>query len=480
MIFSARFRMRAISIFVWVGVLAAVPAWSGTVKVSDLVGNLHRKIPGLSSSACGSLQKDYEILYGVTPDLIDSEDLRWNHTGIAREAFLVRLALRDRVRAWEKEKGGSALPNACIHPVRNLLRALRYLEESVAVAGVRPKAFDPKNPAPYLSGPAPYLQLSPRAKDMQFPRDLKSGDVLVSRGNAPTSALIARLGDTDGQFSHAALVYVAPKSKRVYVMEEHIEVGSTLRPYEEYVRDQNFRVTVYRHRDERLATDAARLMMERLYSPHNPNVVPYDFGMKMDDSSEMFCTEIIYEAFKMASHGKVRIGRYQTTFNPKNRDLLDRFGIQTDSMYAPSDMEVEPDFELLGEWRDLSRVIMNQMMDAVLTKMLEWGDRGYRFDPSSEMSIKSHLGFWLRKLGFKKNDLPTNMPRRTIETVLALDPTVDALLGVVVRENARRRSGGGFQLGFLEMFQLLERIREKDEQLYKQGKESRFHLWFHR
>jgi hypothetical protein len=315
---------------------------------------------------------------------------------------------------------------------------------------------------------------------MQFPRDLKSGDVLVSRGNAPTSALIARLGDTDGQFSHAALVYVAPKSKRVYVMEEHIEVGSTLRPYEEYARDQNFRVTVYRHRDERLAADAARLMLERLYSPHNPNVVPYDFGMKMDDSSEMFCTEIVYEAYKMASHGKVRIGRYRTTFNPKNRDLLDRFGIQTDSMYAPSDMEVEPDFELLGEWRDLSRVIMNQMMDAVLTKMLEWGDRGYRFDPSPGMTIKSHLGFWLRQIGFKKKELPTNMPRRTIETVLALDPTVDALLGVVARENARRMSGGGFPLGFPEMFQLLERIREKDEQLYKQGKESGFHLWFHR
>jgi hypothetical protein len=202
--------------------------------------------------------------------------------------------------------------------------------------------------------------------------------------------------------------------------------------------------------------------------------------MMMDDSSEMFCTEIVYEAYKMASHGKVRIGRYRTTFNPKNRDLLDRFGIQTDSMYAPSDMEVEPDFELLGEWRDLSRVIMNQMMDAVLTKMLEWGDRGYRFDPSPGMTIKSHLGFWLRQIGFKKKELPTNMPRRTIETVLALDPTVDALLGVVARENARRMSGGGFPLGFPEMFQLLERIREKDEQLYSQGKESGFHLWFHR
>lgn len=462
------------------GFLHPLAAWSGTVRVSEVIGKLHRKIPTLSFQSCNSLQKDYEILYGLTPDLIDSEDLRWNHAGIARQAFLSRLALRDRVRTWEREKNMSALPVTCIKPVRDLLRALRYLEESAAVAGVRPKAYNPNQPSPYLSGSAPYLQLSPGAGSLQFPRDLKSGDVLVSRGNAPTSALIARLGDTDGQFSHAALVYVAPKSKRVYVMEEHIEVGSTLRPYEEYARDQNFRVTVYRHRNEQLAADAARLMMERLYSPHNPHVVPYDFGMKMDDSSEMFCTEIVYEAFKMASHGNLRIGRYRTTFNPKNRDLLDRFGVRTDSMYAPSDMEIEPDFELLGEWRDLSRVIMNQMMDAVLTKMLEWGDRGYRFDPSPEMTLKSHLGFWLRKIGFKKKALPTNMPRQTIETVLALDPTVDALLGVLARENARRMSGGGHPLGFPEMFQHLERIRETDERLYVQGKESGFHTWFHR
>jgi hypothetical protein len=466
--------------FVLWGALFGAPAWAGSVKISEVVGKLQRKIPELPLSACASLHKDYENLYGLTPDRIDSDDLKWNHTAIARQAFLSRLALRDRVRAWERETGGQAIANSCIRPVRDLLRALRYLEESAAVAGVRPRAYDPKIPAPYLSGSAPYLQLSPQAKELQFPRDLKSGDVLVSRGNAPTSALIARLGDTDGQFSHAALVYVAPKSGRAYVMEEHIEVGSTFRSYEEYAKDQNFRVTVYRHQDERLAAEAARLMMKRLYSPNDPNVVPYDFGMKMDDSSEMFCTEIVYEAFKMASRGKVRIGRYRTTFNPKNRDLLDRFGVRTDSMYAPSDMEIEPEFELLGEWRDLSRVTTNQMMDAVLTKVLEWGDRGYRFDPSAGMTIKSHLGFWLRKLGLKKKALPTNMPRQTIETVLALDPTVDVLLGGLARENARRVSGSLLPLGFQQMFDFLERFRLKDEQLYKQGKESGFHLWFHR
>jgi hypothetical protein len=466
------------SMFV-LGLMPALPGHSEEVKLSALLSGLSQKVSRMPSRACDSLGTDYEDLARIRPENLDADDLRLNHAGISRQAFLGRLVLRERVREWEQEKGGARLSSGCIRSVRNLLRALRYLEESVAVAGVRPAAYDVNRPAPYLAGVAPYLQLSPGAPNLQFPRDLKSGDVLVSRGNAPTSALIARLGDTDGQFSHAALVYVAPRSKKVFIMEEHIEVGSTIRSYEEYARDQNFRVTVYRHRNSELAAEAARQMMRRLYDPSNPHVVPYDFGMTMDDGSEMFCTEIVYEAFKMASGGKVRIGRYRTEFNPKNRDLLDRFGVRTRSMFAPSDMEVESDFELLGEWRDLSRVVTNQMMDAVLTKLLEWGDRGYRFDPSPEMTLKSHLGFLLRQLGFKKKDLPTNMPRRTIETVLALDPTVNALLEVLARENARRTSVGTHPLTFPEMFELLERVRVVDERSEAQGKGSRFHQWFH-
>ena len=41
---------------------------------------------------------------------------------------------------------------------------------------------------------------------------LCSGDILVSRGGAPTSALIARGNDYPGSFSHVALLHVDEKS----------------------------------------------------------------------------------------------------------------------------------------------------------------------------------------------------------------------------------------------------------------------------
>jgi hypothetical protein len=54
---------------------------------------------------------------------------------------------------------------------------------------------------------------------------IHSGDILISRGGAATSALIARGNDYAGNFSHVALVYVHPKTHLASIIESHIERG---------------------------------------------------------------------------------------------------------------------------------------------------------------------------------------------------------------------------------------------------------------
>ena len=58
--------------------------------------------------------------------------------------------------------------------------------------------------------------------------ELHSGDILVSRGGAPTSALIARGNDYPGNFSHIALLYVDETSHAPSVIEAHIERGGVI------------------------------------------------------------------------------------------------------------------------------------------------------------------------------------------------------------------------------------------------------------
>ena len=75
-----------------------------------------------------------------------------------------------------------------------------------------------------------------------------SGDILVSRGGAPTSALIARGNDYPGNFSHVALVHVDGRSRAASVVESHIERGVAVATLPEYVRDVKLRVMVLRLR----------------------------------------------------------------------------------------------------------------------------------------------------------------------------------------------------------------------------------------
>src|SRR3989442_836403 len=53
--------------------------------------------------------------------------------------------------------------------------------------------------------------------------EIHSGDILVSRGGYPTSALIARGNDYPGNFSHIALVHVDSVSHVASAIEAHIE-----------------------------------------------------------------------------------------------------------------------------------------------------------------------------------------------------------------------------------------------------------------
>src|SRR5439155_7958349 len=77
---------------------------------------------------------------------------------------------------------------------------------------------------------------------------LHSGDILVSRGGAPTSALIARGNDYPGNFSHVALLHVGEKSASV--IESHIERGVAVASLDEYLRDKKLRIMVLRLRTD--------------------------------------------------------------------------------------------------------------------------------------------------------------------------------------------------------------------------------------
>ena len=234
--------------------------------------------------------------------------------------------------------------------------------------------------------------------------------------------------------------------------------------------------------DSKLGEKAAEYMFQRLTRAN----VPYDFAMNMKNSNEMFCSEVAFDAYKVASNGEFILGRYPTTFHPKNRSLLNSLGVTADTMFAPSDLELDTRFEVLGELKDISRVIYNQIKDATLTEYLRWmEDYDYKLTTNLKADVLTKYGYklrhsdseWLRSFVEKKFAL--NMTKEAMHTVIIYYQVAEAICDELRKVVDASIARTGHPMTFDQMFKALEEIRKHDLDLYKNGKASVFTKWFH-
>ena len=209
---------------------------------------------------------------------------------------------------------------------------------------------------------------------------IHSGDILVSRGGAPTSALIARGNDYPGNFSHVALVYVDESSGVVSIIESHIEKGVAIATVEDYLKDTKLRVMVLRVRsdlpamqaDPMLPHHAAKYLLERAKAEH----IPYDFAMNTRDDSKMFCSEVVSGAYR---HCDVRLWAGLSNISSVGaRSWLSAFGVRNFITEEPSDLEYDPQLSVVAEWRDYNTLYKDRLDNAVVDVMLESADHGAR------------------------------------------------------------------------------------------------------
>lgn len=207
-----------------------------------------------------------------------------------------------------------------------------------------------------------------------------SGDVLLSRGAAPTSALIARGNDFPGNFSHVALVHVDASTSKVSVIEAHIEKGVTVASIDEYLRDTKLRVMALRLRTDLPALaakpsiphEAASWALQEATSRH----IPYDFAMDCEDHAKLFCSEVASAAYER--HG-VRLWMGMSTISsPGLCAWLASFGVKNFLTQEPSDLEYDPQLVVIAEWRDPEALLQDHVDNAVIDAMLEGAERGER------------------------------------------------------------------------------------------------------
>ncbi|MDH3268043.1 MAG: YiiX/YebB-like N1pC/P60 family cysteine hydrolase [Ignavibacteria bacterium] len=203
-----------------------------------------------------------------------------------------------------------------------------------------------------------------------------SGDILVSRGGAPTSALIARGNDYPGNFSHIALVHIDEKTKLISIIESHIERGVTISSLEEYLNDKKLRIMVLRLRSDLLkeTTMLPHLAAEYSLGEAKRKHISYDFEMNINEYENQFCSEVASSAYK--KFGITLWTGLSTISSKGTRSWLAAFGVKYFETQEPSDLEYDPQISVVAEWRDPETLYKDHMDNAVTDVMLEEADSG--------------------------------------------------------------------------------------------------------
>jgi len=283
-------------------------------------------------------------------------------------------------------------------------------------------------------------QLTPSAE--MFGVKIHSGDILTSRGGAATSALIARGNDYPGNFSHIALVHVDEPNGKISVVESHIESGVGVRPIEQYLAETKLRVMVLRLRSDlpqlvanpMLPHQAASLALSNALARH----IPYDFAMEHSDPSKQFCSEVATAAYQPLG---VRLWMNLSQVSTRGvTSWLAALGVRNFESQEPSDLEYDPQLQVVAEWRDSETLFKDHVDNAVVDAMLEGAERGEKLDYNLWMLPPARLAkAWsalLNCLG-KIGPIPEGMSATTALRVEYLT-TVHASLRASVLQNAEQ------------------------------------------
>lgn len=210
---------------------------------------------------------------------------------------------------------------------------------------------------------------------------IHSGDLLVSRGGAPTSAFIARGNDYPGNFSHVAIVHVDDDGT-AKVIEAHIEKGVAIATPQAYFKDKKLRVLVLRMRPDHPAMQADPMLPHRAaqaaLDDANARHIPYDFEMDFAEPTKQFCSEVASTHY--ADLG-VTLWPTLSTFSSKGlAQWMAAFGVTHFETHSPSDLEYDPALAVVAEWHDHETLMDDHIDNAVIDVMLEEAQRGAPLD----------------------------------------------------------------------------------------------------
>ena len=413
-----------------------------------------------------NLKEIYRAIYFVDFARYDLDKVKAAAPGLQLDIVALQLHVRSQIPKWAAL---GLLTRPVQSALRDCFRAARYGGDLIGeIALGHPRLSPGQATFAGFSGSEPNLLVNP-AFGTGAPQ-LQPGDVILQRGMIHNSAAIARIGDVDSQFSHVGMV-ANDKQGAPVVVEALIETGGSITPLNHNLGHNLGRAVLFRHKDGALAARASELIYDHVAKSLGPGgePIPYDFSMSLAHYDTLFCSKLIRLAYDLASNGAVKLPPYKTLLDMKNRDFLTRIGADATETFAPGDMELATDFDVVAEWRDFRVTSELRIKDLIMTKLFEWMENhGYRFRADLSINLISVGGRLSTKVSKGAQELvasitggivPPNMSGRAIGAVAMLHKTAEPIYRELEKLEDETIRNTGRQLHPREVFAELERVR---------------------
>ena len=443
------------------------------------------KDPAFDSAACvpyiHQLAAEVDVLQ---PSQLPVQELKDDALLIANQLFKVRSALHARLSEFSPE---------CVVEVRGLMRIMRFSEDYLAEMKMGGAFVDPstidffKQPVPMMDKADSYvLKLADGIDHVDF----KTGDLMITRGISFLSAIIARIGDIQSQFSHVVFAHVRDSDQKVETIESYVGVGVQTYERDYALRNENVRILLLRAKDQDLAKRASDFMYAKVTAAVAAgHPIPYDYKLDFKDHSALSCAEVAEYAYEEASQGKVILPFYPSKIST-DPTLVERLGMTPGATFTPGDMEVDPRFDMIAEWSDLRITRDSRIKDAILTQLLSWIEKyNYHVRDTTKSRLAGSVIWGARKtflwpLVKKLTGAPEfskQIPRQTFQTVALMNQIGDLFYAYLKEKDLEQEKATGWRMTYGDMYRSLDEFREKDFALYanpKTRKQSVFHFAF--
>lgn len=452
--------------------------------------------PSFNSKVCkrylGKLEHSIDTL-----DLkkLPVNEVRNNAHRIADNSWKIRAALHARLSEFDQD---------CVYQIQSSFRQFRFIEDYLLEMANNVKHLSPKD-IDFQKQPVPMRDSSPdfyvtRTTDAGEGLQFEDGDVLVTRGVSFLSGMIARLGSRATQFSHIVFVhkdsdkkvnFVSPRpADDLMTIESYVGVGVAFYDFNFALKNENARILWLRAKDKGLAKKAANkistLVRERLEA-NNP--IKYDYELNFDDPTTMSCAEVSQVAYEMASDGKFKIPYYPNEISGAE-SLVSRLKMAPGATYEPGDMEIDPRFELMGEFQDLRLTRDSRQKDAIMSEVFRWmNDYDYQLVDSMKSKMAGGVIWKVRrtfmwplvKKMLKLDDFSKEIPSNMLSTVTLVNDIGEIMVTEMKAQDKAFEEKHGMPMSASDMAQALEKLRQQDLALYlnkKTRKQSKFHSMF--